>query len=239
MRQIFFCALVTWTIIFSFYSHAAFEGKKIEKICDIIMSVKEELKESKASEILFIFDVHGILTNDEGPSDEKAVARGDIDKIVKALYEMGIKLIASSAWEQPGQVVNDIVDIDLYKQFEVGETTFNSKKILELENKKIKVDYFNNGNMGSVKIFDDRGKYYRNKAFAPYLVLKDKVSNYKKILFIDDNKINIEQFQYDVKKYELFPKAEKIMCIEALLPFGGEDASDLSIEDIKKKLMDI
>jgi hypothetical protein len=145
------------------------------------------------SKILAIFDVDGTLLKDPHPmTGKKPELREGAMETVLALQNLGVQVIASSAWSNPQDTYERLIKAGFKEALQLHEQpTFE---------KDPKNRYFisKTGLIASVKNMNMDARYYRQKAYAPHYILGDKANEFSHVLFIDDSPCNFQCFYYDV-----------------------------------------
>ncbi|MFZ9595116.1 MAG: hypothetical protein ACO3A2_03470 [Bdellovibrionia bacterium] len=153
-----------------------------------------------AQEILVIFDVDGVLTNDSDPKkkadSEVFQIRSEVKKVLDDLLTFGVKIQASSAHASFSGTLSKLRSIGLSREFEIDDCREEKIRTGEVEIEGETLQYSHCGRVISVKGKSDRG--YKRKAFAARLGLQSsEFSKVRRVAFVDDRADFIMQFKND------------------------------------------
>jgi hypothetical protein len=224
-------------------------SKLVEKICQIDTYIQHSLK-SKAvlpQELLIVVDVDGTLTDVANPNSihSGVKARGSSVTMIDRLLADHVKVVISSAWHDFSATLHRLDEIGLGKNPGLKSTHENSypdsinPRSAEISvtqdqaehtaHSKISVEYARSGQVVSVRAQDELDhKYFSQKALAPYLVWSAaEMAQMRRVIVIEDSVRNINQFDSDIKKHNLFPNAK----IEYFL-LGSADVDPHPAQDL-------
>lgn len=152
--------------------------------------------------IVYVFDVHGTLTNKESPTMKGVeLPRQETINFLRELHRKGVTVILSSAWDKPADIIKSINNCGL--QDFLGASSQESL-VLSMPSvfgsAEFKVWRF--GNVASVKCLEDfSDPYFRQKALAPLFIKDDLPAVIKHLCLVEDSPGNIKIFDRDVLRY--------------------------------------
>ncbi len=156
------------------------------------------------SKIAVVFDVDGTLTNRSTPGNHPTQERYGSTQIVLELIDMGVRVAVSSAWNDFDETLGRLEDLGLAKALKIQD----QDQIIKGEYQGM--NYFHLGLVASIQDELVDSIYYRQKAFAPYIIYSPKeMETVEKVIFADDSSGNIKYFKEDVAGNYLYPKANQ------------------------------
>lgn len=180
-----------------------FDHLRQENLEGVFILVDSHLKAGvPPCKIGVVFDLDGTLTAHSTPGDHPTQDRYGATDIVLKLIEMGVNVTISSAWNVFNETLNRLDDLQLTK-------VLNIQNRDEIDHGTYKdMNYYHLGNVAAVQSTGIDAIYFRQKAWAPYIVHgPDVMNSVEKIIFADDSLANIRFFKGDVHFNKLYPKA--------------------------------
>ncbi len=172
----------------------------------------------KLTDDVYVLDFHGMLVNEDNPQQlkpgQQLTPRGDAISNVRTLIENGAIVIFCSAWDNIDETVAQMLEVGFTKK-DLGvvdeqatpESSF--KKITLPKGNSIYIQYMKYGRVISTKLFFDyNDRYYRQKAFSPFLYEDFEIDAVERIYFLDDSEYNCKEFENNVQRYNIYPGKE-------------------------------
>lgn len=157
------------------------------------------------SQLVYVFDVHGVLTSCADPStpDGTDYCRPNVVSLVKTLQARGATIILSSAWNEAEEIRKCITAAGL--QDFLNETP-------SLQNEVFDGEEFQVLRLGTHVISaGQKTVYFKYKAPAALIALRDRLHLIAQCYFVDDNPHNLELFKnYMERHLHLLPHVTEI-----------------------------
>lgn len=189
---------------------------EIDKISEMQEHLNQVLKTMSPQHGVLIFDIDGTLTSKSVPDHLPPTSRGHSFQLVQEAAAKGFHIFAVSAWRDFSHSTNRIFQLGLGREFGMPQlpdpaiqkqTQFID--YTQPPGTPVAVSYFRIGNI--ISVMDPKADpiHFRQKALAPYIVMKDSIEtgHVQYVAFVDDSAGNIGQFKHDVTRFRLYPGA--------------------------------
>lgn len=166
-------------------------------IKDKVSSLQEQ--GAKSEDIVVVWDCHGVITAQGIPKKGvESTLNPDVFTVLDYLNAGGVSQVISTAWHNPYEVQKDLLRLQVAPYFEAENIERRNLEIVTLGKNKF-LEGHKIGRITALREHEDfPSPYFRKKAFGAEWCFPG--NNFKHIIFVDDDRRNLEIFEKDFKE---------------------------------------
>jgi hypothetical protein len=147
-----------------------------------------------------VLDFHGVITK-KATHTPNPKLKGNIKEVLEYFRNEKILCVIATAWPQLNDVVQkEIIPLGIAEFFDINESSVipTDPTDFHLGKDNLRFSGYKNGRATALKYSHIPKQHFAQKAFALECVYPKNAFEY--IIFVDDNKHNLETFQNDFEK---------------------------------------